>query len=1042
MAHLRIADARDRRPLPCASRRYWAACGTLLAVVLLWPASPAAWAQGNGQPSVRVQQRRTVPSDLYFLSFANFYEGRYSNALRDFNHVVRSAIRSPTSRWIDSICYFTMRGETYYQMGRLPEALADYRSALELYVAFPDWMMRVDFPESIMPDVSLRQADAPWGSSKRGAKRGLFPHTVRIGQGQFNAGQVLARGGVLTQPQWFPVDAQEIVRCTALAIRRHTELLGPASLEDRLSKDVLAALDRRPGILNHWSEAWLDLQLGLAEVATGKIPQAKGHLERALLVSGEFDHPLSGVALLELGKIALSQGDLQTAARYFEEATYSVMRYPIYRGLEDATLLEEAFRLGLLVHLVSNTQRVYPPLEVAARWAKSRGYRQLQASLLIGAAENYLWLGDSRRAEMLLTDAQAAIGRRDMRAGRIGAELNFLLARLLYQKGHMERGDAALASALDYQRRGSVRLFHVSVADQRYEAGVFSPRVAMKVYQSTLVGPSSGQWAFEPLEALSLLLGPLEGPMENWFEVALKRRERDAAIEIADLARRHRFLRTLPLGGRLLALRWVLEAPEDALSKAARLQRRDLLSRYPQYLEASKQANQLRQALRQQPLVADDPEVRRRRAADLEKLAEVSGVREMMLRHIAVAREPSDLAFPRVLPAKTQRTMLPEGTAVLSFFATSKMLYAMLQTAKASDVWAVGSLQKIESKVVKLLQEMGQRDGNRELSAAQLVGDGWKKVGAELFAMLTEGGKSRAPDSFDELVIVPDGALWYVPFEALPLSTAADAQPLIARSRIRYVPLTSLAVVGLGPRAAGGRTVFVAGQLFGRDEPLVAEQALEELRNVMPDIISLAHPLPMAPAVLASMVDRLIVWQDGKPLEGDPFAWQPLPDSGAGSGATLAAWMQLPWGAPSVIVLPGFHSAAENSLRGRHELEPGDDLFLPICGLMASGTQNILISRWRVGGRIAVDLMREFLQELPHTSAADAWQRSVFIAMESPVETDLEPRVGRDTKGILKNARHPFFWAGYLLVDAGPLSSSDKEGQQRVGADAAAAREP
>ena len=43
---------------------------------------------------------------------------------------------------------------------------------------------------------------------------------------------------------------------------------------------------------------------------------------------------------------------------------------------------------------------------------------------------------------------------------------------------------------------------------------------------------------------------------------------------------------------------------------------------------------------------------------------------------------------------------------------------------------------------------------------------------------------------------------------------------------------------------------------------------------------------------------------------------------------------------------------------------------------MSTGARTIVLSRWRPGGQTSVDIIREFVQELPHTTPADAWQRS------------------------------------------------------------------
>ncbi len=89
---------------------------------------------------------------------------------------------------------------------------------------------------------------------------------------------------------------------------------------------------------------------------------------------------------------------------------------------------------------------------------------------------------------------------------------------------------------------------------------------------------------------------------------------------------------------------------------------------------------------------------------------------------------------------------------------------------------------------------------------------------------------------------------------------------------------------------------------------------------------------------------------------------------------------------------------------------------------MSTGVRTILISRWRTGGQSSFDLVREFAQELPHSPPADCWQRAVELLIEQPLELDGEPRVKRGNTGAEPPlADHPFFWAGYMLVDSGQL---------------------
>ena len=43
----------------------------------------------------------------------------------------------------------------------------------------------------------------------------------------------------------------------------------------------------------------------------GNVQQAASLLEHAILAAGEYDHPLTSTALLELGRLALEAGDYQ-----------------------------------------------------------------------------------------------------------------------------------------------------------------------------------------------------------------------------------------------------------------------------------------------------------------------------------------------------------------------------------------------------------------------------------------------------------------------------------------------------------------------------------------------------------------------------------------------------------------------------------------------------------------------------------------------------------------------------------------------------------
>lgn len=984
-----------------------------------------ARAQVDEPPSV---VNRGAPTASYFAVFSLYYEGEYREALKEFKAEGRGAIKNgPGNHWVDSICYHTMAGECYYQMGQFAAALEHYTAALQLYLAYSDWMVRVRFEPVIRPANPGKIKQVPWGQSQRLARLGSFSETTLIGQGRINQTDVVRQGGVVQPPVLYPMNVHEIVRCTALAMRRRRELMGPACPHDKLTNKLVIALGRRPGLPNHWSEAYIGTQLGLAYAAAGRDAQAKRALELAVVAAGEFDHPLTPTVLLELGRLALAGGDFGAAENWFGEATYAAVNFG------DGIVLEEAFRAGLLTHLVANRPGLYPPLATAAAWARVHDLRQLHASLLVLAAENHSVLGQPKVAAELLAEARSIIGRRDMLAGRLGARLHYTSALALYQQANVPAGDTALEAALAFQRTGSLWLFHMGLVDNLWTGGVVRERTAMDLYSLVLRDPTPADWATDPLESLSSLVVPHHALVENWFEVALVRKEHERALEIADQARRHRFLNTLELGGRLLNLRWVLEGPAEMLDQRATLQRQDLLVHYPAYGQLSQQAQRLRGELAEMPLAPDDPDAAKLQAAKLAELAQVSLAGETILREMALRREPCDIVFPPRRATKEVQEALAEGEALLAFFATSRNWYAFLMTNDKYGHWPIALPKTFQRHVVTLLREWGNYDQNKELKLADLGNPAWKKPAKEILDTLMTGSQADLAGMFEELVVVPDGLLWYIPFEALQFSDGDQTRPLLSKLRVRYAPTVGLAVADPRPRRQGGNTAVVLGRLFPRDADDVAETAFAELGRAVPGAVPVRAPLPAPSAVYSSLFDRLIVYSDVASAEAGPYDWSPVPIDRGSPASALGNWFALPWGGPEQVILPGFHTSAENALKRQASDMAGAELFLSVCGLMSTGSRTVLISRWRTGGQTSFDLVREFAQELPYTTAADAWQRSVLLVSDMPVNPELEPRLKADGHEEPPTAEHPFFWAGYLLADSGtPPGVSDEDPAAKV----------
>lgn len=960
---------------------------------------------------------RTAPGPSYFSIFPGFYDGQLDNALKAFRREGRGGIKTVESNWIDSICYHAMVGESLYQLGQNEAALEQFVAALRLYLVFRDWMVRVQFPDGVAAWNPVGTAGPAWGQSTRGAQLGRYPDKMTTAMGQLDITQTLQRGGVVQAPMRYPISVIEIIRCTTLAIRRFTELMGPLAPHDPLSKNLVSALSRRPGLPNHWSEVWIDTQLGLAYLAEGKREQAKTTLERAQVAAGQFDHPLTSTVLLELGKLALETGDHAAAAHLFAESTYAAYWYP------DPVVMEEAFRHGFHTHLLTNGQGVYPPLATAAAWSRAQDLRQLHVAVCCLSAENQLVLGDLDAAKQWLNEARGSLGRRAMQNGRTGARLNHLTALALYESKQPDKAGEALAAAMQFQSHGSLKLLHIQLADQAfnseksYTGGVVAPRLAMDYYAQLLSDPGAEWWTADPLEALAVLMNEHNGAYENWFRAAVLRKDVPQALLVADLTRRHRFLSSLDLGGRLLALRWLMEAPQDWLDPRAQLERQNISLRFPRYTELSNQAKQARAGLLAQPLAAADAALRREQSEQFKKWHELTAAGEEILRSVALRREPATIAFPPVRDVPTVQQALGPKQVVIGFFAAKKRLFGFGITADKIDLWQVGSVGDVQRKLTKLLKEMGLLEPNRAMTVDQLTKTGWQPLATELWSDLLGDSKLSVPGDYEELILVPEGPLWYMPFEALQLSAGADTVALISKIRIRCVPTLGLALADGGAPAGEGRTAVVAGKLFPRDQAEVSQQAFEDLRRVIPGASLAASPLPGPANLCAATFDRLIVLDDLETQSGGPYDWAPIGPNKPVDGHPLSAWMTLPLANPREIILPGYHTAAESALKKGTKEGAGDEIYFSVLGMMAGGTRTVLLSRWRTGGQSSTTLIREFAQELAHAPASEAWQRAVFTVQEMELDPEQEPRLEVSKKQDPPKAAHPFFWSGYLLVD-------------------------
>jgi tetratricopeptide (TPR) repeat protein len=997
-------------------------------VVLLLAASPMpTGAQVILEPGLGAAGGQTVPTPGYDLVFAALANGDFSGGLTIAVREYQGSIKAGGQRWIDSIAAAAAVGECHYELGNFREAVAAYDEALLLSASHADWLLAVQFPlQPLQP--SQQQRVATWGRSQRNTAVAAMPNTVSIRQGNADPQQVLQKGGVLAAPVNYPVRPQEIMRAFVIALYRRTEILGELARETGPLDEATKALVRRPAPPNHYSQSWIDIALGTAYWSQGKTEQALPLLNRGLLVGNQFDHGLTAWGLIVLGRIALANDQAAAAAKLFEEATYSAADHGDARGLE------EAFRLASMAHAVAGLRGVPPSIAGAAEWARAN-LPALRMRLLAMEAEARAIAGDARGAAKALGEIDGGFLRGDPGRGSCGAQAAYAAALASYAGGEVAAGDADLTRAVTIARPRTPRLFQTSRLVEMVMAGAssISDRQADALFARLLGDPAPRDFAADPLGMLATISAARTDAFDAWI-VAAARRGNDAALAAAEATLRSRWLSAQPLGGRRNAIGSLVGADPETLPRDEAARRAAVLARHPELSAILDKMKPLRAGLTAALLAQAAGPAPPGKPDDWREYGRLADRCGEAVAFVAAGRDPTLLDFPPLTAPAEIRRRLSARHLILSFHWTAAGLFGALESHERVAVWQVRQPVLLVKELTSLAKSIGLFDPVSPVSAERLATEDWRPHADRVERLLFEDSKVALGEGIDELTIVPDGLLWYLPFELLPAESvrpaddSADVKRLHDACHIRYCPTRSLAVARFEHPRGGGPVGIYTGRLFRGDRPEIAQEIAVRLASSLDHALPLPAAGGLPPTLAGSLLDTLVVFDE---LGGEgPIASRPLvaPMNGKG-GMTFGDWATAPPKRPRLVVLPGLQTAMAGGLT-KLPTRPGEDVFLAATNLLAAGARTALVSRWRVGGKVSVDLVEEFLRDQRGDGAADpaadfatpseSWRRAVELVAAEPPDLSRERRVKPSPKSPITDARHPFFWAGYLLVDCGP----------------------
>jgi len=985
------------RNLPNTGRRTWWGCCTAVLIILI------------ACQTVNAQRSKRLPNNRYYNGFTDYYRGNFDNALRIFRAGASGAYRDADGAFLDSICFWTMMGECYFQAGAYPEAMEQYEAAIALFAANRRWTERTQFPGQIQANNNAWQrARINWGQPTRQTRIAAFPDSVLYGFGDIDTvNRALAQGGVIRMPNFRPLDIAEVMRCTALATYHRGVIKGPVTAHDPFTGQMISALGGLPTGNGTVSGAWNGVIVGLLLASSGQMDRAATTLESSLQISG-MDHTLTPIALLGLGQIAKARGDLPRARSLFLEASYSAAVFHQY------DIIGEALHEAAVIQMVQNPNAFFEPLINAAAWADRERAQALHASLLGDAIRSAAESGAPENALKLLSKNSGVMRRGELAGGRIGTRWLYASALANSILGNTRDANGDLERFLQLARNSSVWLYQIRLTDSLVINNSLTMRTAEQIYSELLRDPSTQDWIWRPMEAIAFLISPHVESMHRWYAAVGSLRDEARALMISDLIRRHRFFSSLPLGGRQLALRWLVAAPPKAISDQVLEQRANLFAAYPALQELAVKSQDLVELLRQMPLVPDrNTDESRDQKKLIDQLADTNQLYELMLQSIALRRQPSPLIFPPQYSLQQLQERMADNQLIIAIFHTNGTYVVSTITKNGYSNESVVAAAQVDQALQLFLQQLSVGESGGTIDADRLFDDEWRDACNQISALLFPQTQPQTFDDLERVTIVPDGRLWYFPFELLQLGTEEAPINLGDKVPVAYAPTLSTAVPDERRARRFPRGLVVADRIHPRDDKELAPNAWNQLKTQFPQAELIDGSSRIPSALLSGAVEHVIVWSTIDASKSNGWNLAPMQYDSGRSGSSLGEWMNLSWNDVDLLVLPGFDSLISSNRRNA----TGNDIFLTVCGLMASGNQSILLSRWPVGGQTALNFTREFAIESLHVSPLEALRRSLKLLRESEIDMQIEPRVREASRDKPATGDHPLFWSSYMLFD-------------------------
>lgn len=386
--------------------------------------------------------------------------------------------------------------------------------------------------------------------------------------------------------------------------------------------------------------------------------------------------------------------------------------------------------------------------------------------------------------------------------------------------------------------------------------------------------------------------------------------------------------------------------------------------------------------------------------------------------------------------------LLPDArTAILEFIVAEEQSYLFVITkqevavqpqAAASVNLQVYPLNLTRKQVNDLTERFRRRIANRHFDIQELSN--------ELYRRLLEPAQHQLR-AIKALIVIPDGGLWQLPFQAMQDS---DGHYLIEDYSLSYAPSLPVLHAMTQQRAQRQQSAHGSPSLLALGNPVLGKQESAQTQamlmgdrltplpetarqvNALKHVYGTQHSkvllgLSAREDLLKAAAGqyRILhlathgILNDASPLYSQLLLSQPLVSAAKVNAASLSgppnedglleAWeiMRMNLQADLVVL-----SACET---GRGRIGSGEGMIGLTWAFFIAGSPANVVSQWKVESRSTADLMLAFHRQLQpkagtnqaNLNTAEALRQASLLVLRNP------------------QYRHPFYWAGFVLIGAG-----------------------